>query len=450
MLKLVREELKTTAPATDDRPAMPRLATLSPTHSSALIDILRMGMERADSHETVLERTQLMMEVCQQLANTPGAKPHIYSDAVHGINALRTSNAKLPAANRLHGDEMAEVMERTLALNETIRKNGGAVDPSVYSDMAKTILATGNRIWYKITDKTLTQLDKDDKVPAPIIDKVRDLKDKDIDTEPHFKTELSAVLKGSELTTHLAAIEARARYNKPLELFKRGLEIAAQQRFSEKDPRVLELHSLAAFQLLVDHDIRGAEEHLNLISKQKQFLPQVAYLRGLGAVMDGRLEDGITQLSIAVQEKHFKSDMRLLMALAHAFMATGQIDNALPVLKAILDLGKAKGFANPDDQIWRDQWLSNLSVCALRVMTCHLALANRATDDKDIKSQEDAAKFYYRDLQGTYLADNATALLLNYKIARLQKLQAKNPGSLQADLVQQEIDEIRASPDAVG
>jgi len=48
---------------------------------------------------------------------------------------LRELNAKLPAAARLHADEAAVVQERAMAINETVRKQGGTVDPSIYLEM---------------------------------------------------------------------------------------------------------------------------------------------------------------------------------------------------------------------------------------------------------------------------------------------------------------------------
>ncbi|HEX5271329.1 MAG TPA: hypothetical protein VFW33_12610, partial [Gemmataceae bacterium] len=225
-----RGELNETVPGTDGKPDMPRVTTLSLTNTVGLIDVLLAAVVKADSHQAVSERTQLMLEVCEKMAGTPGAPSFVYQGAVRGSSRLIFLNGALPAAIRLGPKEAAQVQGRTVAINDTVLKNGGPIDPSAYLEMSRT---------------AQSQNDK-----------------------------------------------ARA-----LEMAKRGLKVAAEQHVPAGDNRVVALEAQAAWLLLLDRKVKEAEEYLALIARQQQLADDVAYMRGLGAVLDARLDEGVQQLS---------------------------------------------------------------------------------------------------------------------------------------------------------
>lgn len=388
-IERARSELGQTVPAADGKPEMPLLATMSQTNTNGLFDVLMTGVVKGDSHAMVLERAELLLEVSEKLANTPDAKTHVYQDAVRGTSRLALLNASLPASRRLAPEELSKFQERAVVLNDVVLKNGGPIDPTAYLEMSQSA----------------------QKGPPP----------------------------------------NRAR---ALELARRGLKVAGDQRIAANDPRVLSLQAQAAWLLLFDHKVKEAEEFLGLISKQQQLSTDVAYMRGLGAVLDGRLEEGVRQLVIAKASPRYKENLPLLLGLAHGYMAQGQLDNALPVLEQLYVIRKREEGKNREDQFWVDLWQPTLTHASLSLFKCHLALARRALanpkDRAEVEAQERAAMQRWKELQGDFLAEDARAVLIDYKLARLTALEAKNPGGLQSELLQKDVQDLIASTPASG
>jgi hypothetical protein len=376
-LERARTELGETAPAADDHPEMPLLASMSLTNTNGLIDVLLIGVQRADSHPTLLERADLLLQVCEKLANAEKARPYVYKNAAKGTTGLVLTNPGLPAAIRLTPDEMKKVQERSLAVDDVILKNGATVDPIQYLHWAHQAL--------------------------------------------------------------LAQPPNRAR---ALDLIKMGLKAAGDQHLGANDDKVLRLQLEAGRLLLEEHKVKEAEEYFSVVGKQARYASEVAYWRGLGAVYDGRLEEGVSQLTVARNSPTYKDRIPLLMALQHAYMGLGQLENALPVLERLYEIRKREEPKNRDDQIWVELWQPTLTHATLAMLQCRLSLALRAARPQEAAELVRRANENYRELQKTFLGAAATAAVINYHLARLQMLEAKEPGSLQADLARQELKEL--------
>ena len=304
-------------------------------------------------------------------------------EAVRGAARLALVNAELPAGLRLTPREMGKVQEQILAVNDAVLDKGGSIDPTAYLAMA-TAASSGQ-----------------------------------------------------------PANPARA-----LELTLKGIKATESQNLPESDPRqqgLLDLRLEAAWLLLLDHKVAEAEEHLAVVEKHGQSKNDVALYRGLGAVLDGRLEQGVQFLTKARTAARYKESLPLLLGLSHAYLGQGQLENALPVLEELYKIRKGEEPKNREDQVWLSIWQPKLTDASLNILKCQLGLALGATKPRDVAELERRANEYYRDLKTTYLGGDATAVLLNYKLARLQQTQARDPEGLQADTLRQEIQEIMES-----
>jgi hypothetical protein len=286
-------------------------------------------------------------------------------------------NATLPSAERLEGKELVQVQARTVAINDTVLKNGGPIDPTAYLEMSRTAAQQGDK--------------------------------------------------------------ERPR---ALELAKRGLTVAAEQHIPANDRRVLALESQAAWLLLLDRKIKEADEYLALIAKQRQLKEEVAYMRGLGAVLDGRLEEGVQQLSVAAQAARFKDNLPLLLGLAHAYVGMGQYENAAPVLEDVIRIRKVQEGKNRDDQPWIEVWQPSLTHASLDLLRCYLALALKSDKKADVAAYQRRCGELQRELEKTFLANDAEAAVLNYNLARLRALEAKDPKSIEADILRGEVNKM--------
>jgi hypothetical protein len=368
-----RTEMKETVPAADGKPEMPRVANMSLTNTTGLIDVLLASVAKAESHLVVADRAQVLLDVCDKMAGAPQAAAYVYQEAVRGATRLVFMNGGLPAANRLDPKEMTEVQGRAVAINEAVQKNGGSIDPSAFLDMSRTVMQTQN-------DR-----------------------------------------------------------GRALELCKRGLKLAADQHIPANDSRVLALQAQAAWLLLLDRKVKDAEEYLTLIAKQQKMSADVAYMRGLGAVLDGRLEEGAQQLSIAAKEARFKDSLPLFLGLSHSYLGMGQLENATPVLEDIIRLRKTQEGKNRDDEPWIKVWQPSLTHAALDLMKCYLTLALKAPNKQEAKPLADRAGALFKELQGTFLANDAQAAVLDYDMARLRAMEAKDPNSIEADVLRGQI-----------
>jgi predicted Zn-dependent protease len=369
-----RTEMKETAPASDGKPEMPRVASMSLTNTTGLMDVLLASVAKADSHQAVADRAQVLLDVCDKMADTPQAAAYVYQEAVRGATRLVFMNGSLPSTIRLESSkEMTEVQARAVAVNEAVQKNGGTIDPSAFLDMSRTVMQTQNN------------------------------------------------------------------RERALELCKRGLKLAADQHIPAGDSRVLALQAQAAWLLLLDHKVNDAEEYLTLIAKQQKLSADVAYMRGLGAVLDGRLEEGVQQLSIAAKEARFKESLPLLLGLAHAYMGMGQLENAAPVLEDIIRLRKIQEGKNRDDEPWIKVWQPSLTHATLDLLKCYLTLALKAPNKQEAKAYADRAGALSKELQQTFLATDAQAAVLDYDMARLRAMEAKDPNSIEADVLRGQI-----------
>jgi len=228
-----------------------------------------------------------------------------------------------------------------------------------------------------------------------------------------------------------------------LALVRTGLDAANAHHIAPSAPAYIELQAQAAWLLLLDHKVKEADEYLDQISKQQRLVANVHYMKGLGAVLDGRLDEGVKHLREAQKLPSLKDNLPLLLGLAHAYLGEGQLENALPLLEQLARMYKDQRAKNLDDDFWIETWLPTVNHVNLDLMKCHLELALKATNREQVLFHLDRVrKDLYPELQKTLAAEDATAAMLNYQLARLRMATAKDPGGLGADIIRQDIHKI--------
>lgn len=365
-LERVGAELKDTIPPADGKPEQPLLATLSATNANGLIDFLLVSLATADDRPTVQDRAERLLEVCEKLASANGAPGHIYQEAARGtarLSSLVSEGASLEQVG------VSRHLKAHLPLTHRLTKEQMV-------PVNERILAINNLVM----DKTAVD-------PATYLEMARNAKDD------------------------------RPR---SIDLAKRGLKVAADQKIPPTDRRVVELQLHVAWMLLLDKKSKEADEILAEVSKQRQLTPYVNYLQGLAAVVDGRLEEGAKKLAAAREDVHIKDNLPLLLGLAHAYMGQGDLENALPVLEQLLGVFDKEAKLDRDDRMWLDLWLPNLEQVRMNLFRCHLALALRGTNAQEHYT---SAMRYRAKL--TFLAEEADAAHVNFHLARARLLDAR-------------------------
>jgi predicted Zn-dependent protease len=364
-----RGELKENVPPSDGKPELPQLATLSVTNANGLIDLLLISLVAADDREMVQQRSELLLDVCDKLAHATGANPWIYQEAARGTMRLPLVVAGLPLNDR---EVMVAPVKASVPLANHLTKDELARDNQRILDINNAIL-----------DKTAVN-------PAVYLQMASSAKDD----------------------------RARA-----LDLTKRGLKVAADQKISPDDPRVLELQLHAAWLLLLDKKVKEADEYLAEVSKHKMFTARVNYLQGLAAVLDGRLEEGGKKLAAARDDARLKDSLPLLLGLAQAYMGQGKLEDALPVLTQLQGIYDRQAKLDRDDQFWLDLWLPSREQVYMNLFRCHLALALRATSGQEATDHYKSALEYRKKL--TFRADEANAALVNFHLTRARLYDSK-------------------------
>jgi predicted Zn-dependent protease len=237
----------------------------------------------------------------------------------------------------------------------------------------------------------------------------------------------------------MAEKDGRAR---ALGYANKGLEVARLMGLTVADRRVVELHAQAAWLLLLDHKVKEADEHLADVAKNQRLVPNVSYMQGLGAVLDGRLEEGVKKLKEAQKSPRLQDALPLLLGLAHAYMGMGQTENAVPVLEKIHTIYKQQQAKNRDDEPWINTWLPTLQHVNVALLKDHLALSLSATDQRDAVAHFQKAKDAFNELKGTYVAEEAISAMIDYQVARLRVLEARQPGSLDGDVIRKDIQQM--------
>lgn len=159
-----------------------------------------------------------------------------------------------------------------------------------------------------------------------------------------------------------------------LRLADKGLAAAAAQRLPEADPILLDLHSLAAWMLLILRQPDQLDEHLKPLLADKDRAPSAHLLRGLAAVADGRLERGSAELRLAMKSQRVEQTVFPHLGLAHAYLGQGRYGLALTELNRIEGFFKRFDALNPDERAVALQLLPDPATLRLARLRCQLGL----------------------------------------------------------------------------
>jgi predicted Zn-dependent protease len=369
----VRNELQTEKPASGDKPAQPELTTLSPTDTRGLLDFLLLSIEVAPDAAAVQERADLLLQVAEQVSSVPNCPPHALRETARAVALLPALLSRLPRSQAPRLEELTKLNDRIDKFGLRAQKEGLSLDAGTYLTMARNAHAM-----------------------------VRDA-----DTKKYWE--------------------------QAVQLARKGLDTARARKLPPKNPVVLELNEELAWLLLLQQKTSDAEkEPLAELARHKEMLPTVHYLRGLAAVRDGRLEEGVRELLQAQTSTKFAQQVPLLIGLSYAYMGLARYDRALPVLEKLQVIYENKARFKPDDELFSQEWMPGLSAVGLEICRCHLALANQANLEPRLQQQHfQRALQYQAALRGDEMGPAADALVVNAYVAQARRLRTTQP--LQAD-----------------
>jgi hypothetical protein len=156
----------------------------------------------------------------------------------------------------------------------------------------------------------------------------------------------------------------------------KGLEVAAAGGLPATDETVVDLHTEAAWILLLQKKTREVEQHLESVRGPRKRPGLVRLIEGLEAVLDGRPEAAVAPLRAAAQDVVVGQSMLPYLGLAYAHLALGQHEPALKQLEKLQALYKRLPLASPDEQLFAAELLPGPDALNLELCRCHLTLGH--------------------------------------------------------------------------
>jgi tetratricopeptide (TPR) repeat protein len=195
----------------------------------------------------------------------------------------------------------------------------------------------------------------------------------------------------------------------------KGLEVASANGLAATDETVVDLHTEAAWILLLQKKTHEVEQHLELVRGPRKRQGLVRLIEGLVAVLDGRPEGAVAPLRAAAQDPVIGQSMLPYLGLAYAYLGLGQNEAALKQLEKLQPLYKKLPLASSDEQLFAAELLPGPDALNLELCRCHLALGH-LQEGLDLRDQ----------LQDKAARVCATLLLHRAYLARARAAQAQN------------------------
>jgi tetratricopeptide (TPR) repeat protein len=195
----------------------------------------------------------------------------------------------------------------------------------------------------------------------------------------------------------------------------KGLEVAAASGLPATDETVVDLHTEAAWILLLQKKTHEVEQHLESVRGPRKRQGVVRLIEGLVAVLDGRPEAAVAPLRAAAQDAVVGQSMLPYLGMAYAHLALGQNEPALKQLEKLQPLYKRLPLASPDEQLFAAELLPGPDALNLELVRCHLALGhlNQGLEYRDQLQDKAARVTAALLLHRTYLARARTAQAQN-------------------------------------
>jgi tetratricopeptide (TPR) repeat protein len=195
----------------------------------------------------------------------------------------------------------------------------------------------------------------------------------------------------------------------------KGLEVAAANGLPATDETVVDLHTEAAWILLLQKKTREVEQHLESVRGPRKRQGLVRLIEGLEAVLDGRPDASVAPLRAAAQDVVVGQSMLPYLGLAYAHLGLGQHELALKQLEKLQPLYKRLALASPDEQLFAAELLPGPEALNLELCRCHLALGhlNQGLEFREQLQDKGARVTAALLVQRAYLAKARTAQAQN-------------------------------------
>lgn len=338
--------------------------TPSPSDLPGVLDVLGLSVTFATDPAQVLERTELMLAVCDKLCAGPkGPTLSVIREIALRVASLPETVSrrvahlarveKQPSLNLARSAKWKELGERIEKFGELALERDSGADPESYLKLARYAQRENRR------DNAL-------RFSAKGIDLIER-------TKRHLPANVDVTIK-----EQLTKIE-------------------------------MGLRSLAAWILIVQNKPAEAEKHLAILrdSGSKHFAAEAHLMEGLLAVQEGRLETGVRELEIARQYSLFNDSLYPHLGLAYAYMALGKYDRALGSLDRVQHYFQKYDQLGDEEKAVADQLVPSPTALNLEYFRCHLALGNL----REAASYKEALK----DVPEEH---TASALLINHYLAQ--------------------------------
>jgi hypothetical protein len=212
----------------------------------------------------------------------------------------------------------------------------------------------------------------------------------------------------------------------------KGLEVAAAGGLPATDETVVDLHTEAAWILLLQKKTREVEQHLESVRGPRKRQGLVRLIEGLEAVLDGRPEAAVAPLRAAAQDVVVGQSMLPYLGLAYAHLGLGQYELALKQLEKLQPLYKRLPLASPDEQLFAAELLPGPDALNLELCRCHLTLGH-LKEGLEFRDQ----------LQDKGARVTATLLVHRAYLAKARTAQAQNIAADAYSLAQRELETAR-------
>jgi hypothetical protein len=330
----------------------PFLVTLSPTNTRGLLDFLVLAVEVSTLKEEIIERSRLLLDVCEQLVASP-RKRESTTRAVAAHLAQLPATVDKPAAERkipalrLLAADWKPIEERMLKVVDLTNAAGASLDADSYLELARK--AHKDNRW------------KD--------------------------------------------AEAMA---------KKGLDWVRTN--TAKYAKTPDLHGEAAWAMFLQGNTKGAEEHLIAMRKERGLARTANLIDGLTAVREGRLETGVRNLLTAQQDARYTRSVLTYMGLARAYEGLGQTERALVMLRKLENAYKSADLLSDEERTLAADFLPDADSVNFEILRCLLTLnqvdeALKYKERLDKRSQGLAARIllinYYVNRGREALAQNS-------------------------------------------
>jgi tetratricopeptide (TPR) repeat protein len=304
-------------PGTDDNnPPKPFiLYKVNPTNIRGHLQFLVLAIELAPSANDIVDRVKLLLATDEKMLSYPRVEEKTVRAVGLTVSALPTLLERQPHAKELRPEQWTALNKGIKKLSDMALKVGAPIAPAAYLQLAMKAKA-----------------------------------------EQRFDDAYKLISDGLKAAE---AIKLPAN--------------ASDQAKKQQQELLVELHSQAAWLLLLQKKTAEAQGHLSFLRHTRATAAFADLIDGMVAVRDGRFEEGAQFLQSARQDAKIAEGVFSKVYLAVAYMSLGQFANARPLLLALEERLKSQKLSDEEQRVAGDL-LQDPDAVRLQLMRCYLGL----------------------------------------------------------------------------